>query len=72
MVLWICGTSAASERVAGSVQGVIAAAVAEPVKAVRPPEGHQRVVNENLGEGREGDQQTRRIIELKGIGVTVK
>lgn len=50
VVLWICGASAASDRVAGSVQRVIAAAVAEPVKAVRPPEGHPRVVDENLGE----------------------
>lgn len=43
VMLQLCGASGASDRVAGSVQRVIAAAVAEPVEAVRPPGGHQRV-----------------------------
>lgn len=43
VMLQLRGASGASDRVASSVQRVIAAAVAEPVEAVRPPGGHQRV-----------------------------
>lgn len=43
VMLQLSGCSSASHRVAGSVERVIAAAVAEPVEAVRPPGGHLRV-----------------------------
>ena len=43
VVLQLRGASGAPHRVARSVQRVVAAAVAEPVEAVRPPGGHQRV-----------------------------
>lgn len=43
VVLQLRRASGASDRVARSVERVVAAAVAEPVEAVRPPGGHQRV-----------------------------
>lgn len=43
VLLQLRSTCGASHRVAGSVQRVVPATVAEPVEAVRPPGGHLRV-----------------------------